>query len=866
MNYYASFTKKLPVLNELNDIFNTLLEFLKKSTDPNLKKLETDFINEILNYTSHLNENIKKIDKIIEVNNINVEDEFRHAYFEFLYVDVNYLNEAINQKIDSIIKSEETENFNAINLNNFISRLNRKLKYFIESDEWKTVLKIVSRSFTIEAGKEGALSEYIKVAKYIVEEEDYGNELKNIFDSIMSPVQNIFSNGQFVKPSEVHQYSAIVGPPLLGKTQFSFVLGRIRPVFYFNLCSIKYKDQSCFECFDSLSLELYRTLTLDQNLITIRKFKDRNRKSKSDADYLFNQKDMKFFTIGLIWSLIEHSLEFKYADGDTAVDADWFKHYLKPRTFSYEPLSFNEFYDKMGALGPNFMIPIVFIDEIPDYSQPIVLLRDFVRSLVLPCVLTSNNTNFSKLLKVEKKSYREHKTVSYNTISNLPKVHLVSILDRIKVLGTKSLIEYVDESNNHNLKTGGDLLLNDLNIIVNEKNKQKLIRIWKFLVSQSKTCLQGNSYYSFLYFIRNLMNYMGKSLNSNEIWENICKEVYEIIELKQPSFNSLESLEGGFQKFRMFTSSLEKYEPERNSHYLPYYKALISNFALWYKALDEENCTVASVVENYCCNGELFLSPSRDPLGTHYKNQIILVYWTLANATHQNFHGKNGGIDFISNVVKNLQLPIWLKNEKKYFFVNLNENLIPEKLETFLKGCSVSYLVPQRPELQFRIALKGLCNFGFIGSCRRRLGMDLMFDILKDNYNRTGYVECKYSKLPLKRRDISKYIDNAKKKNSILTLFVSNKIGDELKHGIVSEYESNNLKYLEGGVIDEVFSTTEDDLIATNTKKKDKKDFNINVYCIHYREDQELAITTLREVDCPDGVFIVVESRFKELN
>jgi hypothetical protein len=55
-------------------------------------------------------------------------------------------------------------------------------------------------------------------------------ELKVIADNILDPVKFIFRNGTFLKPLNVHHYSAIIGPSFMGKTQFSFTLARTRSV------------------------------------------------------------------------------------------------------------------------------------------------------------------------------------------------------------------------------------------------------------------------------------------------------------------------------------------------------------------------------------------------------------------------------------------------------------------------------------------------------------------------------------------------------------------------------------------------------------------------------------------------------------
>lgn len=56
--------------------------------------------------------------------------------------------------------------------------------------------------------------------------------------------------------------------------------------------------------------------------------------------FIFLNRDVKLFTIGFIWSLIEYSTKFEFSNGD------WFYHYLKERTVNYESMSLNKFFFK----------------------------------------------------------------------------------------------------------------------------------------------------------------------------------------------------------------------------------------------------------------------------------------------------------------------------------------------------------------------------------------------------------------------------------------------------------------------------------------------------------------------------------------
>jgi hypothetical protein len=85
------------------------------------------------------------------------------------------------------------------------------------------------------------------------------------------------------------------------------------------------------------------------------------------------------------------------------------------------------------------------------------------------------------------------------------------------------LFEYFDENNNLNVFD----ILKDLKITCTRLNKDELLKIWEFMVSQSKTCLQGSSFYPFNFFVREIIeSYNGEFLNSSALCNSICVNVH----------------------------------------------------------------------------------------------------------------------------------------------------------------------------------------------------------------------------------------------------------------------------------------------------------------------------------------------------
>jgi hypothetical protein len=140
--------------------------------------------------------------------------------------------------------------------------------------------------------------------------------------------------------------------------------------------------------------------------------------------------------------------------------------------------------------------------------------------------------------------------IGVNTIPRLLPANITGILKCIKVTSEKRLFEYVDENNN--LKVSD--LLTDLKINFDEGNKDELLKIWKFMVSQSKTCLQGLSFYSFNFFVQEIIeSYEGKSLNSFALWNSICEKIHYVF--KDRKERAIFENDGKFFSLRMFSTN-----------------------------------------------------------------------------------------------------------------------------------------------------------------------------------------------------------------------------------------------------------------------------------------------------------------------
>jgi hypothetical protein len=179
-------------------------------------------------------------------------------------------------------------------------------------------------------------SRYIDIANnFDLDDPDFSS----IIESILTSVEGIFVLNEannvydFRVPDSQRSYSAIIGPSFMGKTQFSFIIARTRPVFYFNFANSD-NLQSVYQKFQPLQSYLLKYINTDLELFN----------NRFESHLIFAAADLKLQTIGFIWDLILYSSKFT---GDF-LKGEWFDYYLTSRNGLFEPLSLKEFYLLMG--------------------------------------------------------------------------------------------------------------------------------------------------------------------------------------------------------------------------------------------------------------------------------------------------------------------------------------------------------------------------------------------------------------------------------------------------------------------------------------------------------------------------------------
>ena len=116
-------------------------------------------------------------------------------------------------------------------------------------------------------------------------------------------------------------------------------------------------------CFTSFNEEIQAILSLDSSRLCLEQKRLQQQVENADASieagssfFVFSNRNVKLFTIGLLWNLIEYSTKFDFSSGE-----NWFDYYLKERKIIYESLSLEMFYTRMGKINNNFYLFIYLL-------------------------------------------------------------------------------------------------------------------------------------------------------------------------------------------------------------------------------------------------------------------------------------------------------------------------------------------------------------------------------------------------------------------------------------------------------------------------------------------------------------------------
>ena len=196
------------------------------------------------------------------------------------------------------------------------------------------IIKISTMNYKEEVIND--FNQYIEIAKYNDMNE---HVFKTISNEIYDITNQIYSNEIDPDRRQVYSFASIVGPSLMGKTQFAFSLARAFPVFYVNFAPAEFL-QNIYEAFNSISSSFKDCLLNDVKLLD-------NIGIRYDSDCLVDvAREIKLETIGLLWEFVKYSTEFDNR-------CDWFKFYVSSRTVNLEKFSVKDYLQKLSKINNN---------------------------------------------------------------------------------------------------------------------------------------------------------------------------------------------------------------------------------------------------------------------------------------------------------------------------------------------------------------------------------------------------------------------------------------------------------------------------------------------------------------------------------
>ena len=170
--------------------------------------------------------------------------------------------------------------------------------------------------------------EYQQIAKYTNIQTP---EFQTISKGINDLVGEFYNQEINATTANVRAFASIVGPSLMGKTQFAFTLARAFKLFYVNFSPRGVNQQDVYKAFDKMSFKI--TSIVDEDLAKLG-----NGKYVLNSDNLATRcVNIKLKTIGLLWYLMEDSTKYD------PEKSEWFEYYLRPRTFKCKPMSIFEY-------------------------------------------------------------------------------------------------------------------------------------------------------------------------------------------------------------------------------------------------------------------------------------------------------------------------------------------------------------------------------------------------------------------------------------------------------------------------------------------------------------------------------------------
>lgn len=350
---------------------------------------------------------------------------------------------------------------------------------------------------------------------------------------------------------------------------------------------------------------------------------------------------------------------------------------------------------------------------------------------------------------------------------------------------------------------------------------------------------------------------------------SINENFYYCSRKKNQTFDPMEITRNGKRIFE----EKSNFAFEANSHFSQFHENCLLHMSMWnsYNIVTSGfKGTVASLLSKFY--GKQFESFNPQLISYSSSPPEHMVILSLATASHQNLRGRTDGLTFVKEFAIQTQIidDYGAINDNNLPLRNLITDNVPLILKTFLENFEIPYFVPQITNSGLDKNLKNLVNIGVCKRLADKEGFDLIFDIT--GTEKKGLVECKNLTANVDREDILNFIYQSFLRESPITIILIRSAGESLRSSKSFNASKAEITLTENLPIikespEKRVKTQESEKVKVNIfEEMSKNKFNINVYSLLYNKDsnkknpEEMSFNTLKEVENPQGVFLIIES------
>ena len=135
-------------------------------------------------------------------------------------------------------------------------------------------------------------------------------------------------------------------------------------------------------------------------------------------------------------------------------------------------------------------IPLVFIDEFSK-SDESILLRNLVRTVLLPCIVASTNSKVLNMISSDDDTSRNERTNYCMLVRLFPSASIEGVLRTTNIKVANERFPFFDYINHETNQINFESLPENINDSLTEESRRTIQSIFNLIISQAATCHQG---------------------------------------------------------------------------------------------------------------------------------------------------------------------------------------------------------------------------------------------------------------------------------------------------------------------------------------------------------------------------------------